>query len=102
MQGGLAWRYLLPHLLYELLAVGGSVLRGQGLAALRAKCDFLRHVSWVRGERVKLAAQLDRTGGVRAGARRLAERLPPWWRGFTEPRHAAKLRRRPAVPGGSN
>jgi GT2 family glycosyltransferase len=80
MVGALAWRYLLPHLIYEAAAYAAALGRGQGGCVIRAKWDALRRVGWIVRQRRRLAQDLRQRGLVASGKRRLAAGLTPSWR----------------------
>jgi len=83
MVGSLAFRYLLPHLLYECVAFAGATMWGQTLPFLKAKASVVRDLRWILQERQNLRCRLSSSGGVREAKRRLRACMAPWWHVFT-------------------
>ena len=97
MVGSLAWRFLLPHLIYETIAFGGALLKGQGLTVLRAKAAVMRNIGWVFAERRKLRDLLVTNDCLDDAKRRLRACMTPWWRLFAA--RAAERRATNATQG---
>jgi GT2 family glycosyltransferase len=93
MIGSLAWRYLLPHMLYEGVAFAGYCIRGQAGTVLRAKRDAWRQRAFVRRARRDLAQRLARAGRFAEAKRDLNRAMLPWWTAFRHPEQIRKLRR---------
>lgn len=77
MVGSLAFRYLLPHLLYESAALVGAIRDGLLIPFLTAKAAFLRNLGWVVRERRRLRHSLASGNGAQAAKRRLREHVSP-------------------------
>ncbi len=82
MVGSLAWRNLASHLVYELFAFLGMLVRGQGSVFWRAKRDAARMVGWIRRERKLLREKLEAAGGMAQAQRHLNRNLKSFWRTF--------------------
>jgi GT2 family glycosyltransferase len=93
MVGSLAWRYLVPHLVYEGVAFAGYCIRGQAGTVLRAKWDAFRNRGFIRQARRDLSLRLARAGRLAEGQRDLRRALAPWWLAFRNPEQIRKLRR---------
>ena len=85
MVGGLAWRYLIPHLLYELCSLLAALPRGRLGNVLRAKREAWRNRGWIRSERARLRANLQAAGAWPSAQRRLRAAMTPWWQVILRP-----------------
>jgi len=80
MVGVMAFRCLLPHLLYECIAFACAIRDGRTTTFIHAKASFFRNLGWVLRERRKLRLSLSASGGLRLARRRLHVRMAPWWK----------------------
>ncbi len=78
MAGGMAFRFLFPHLLYESLAFIGAIKNGRTSAFISAKLSFLQSLRWVVRERRKLRLSLIASGGIALAKHRLHAQMAPW------------------------
>ena len=78
MVGSLAWRYLLSHLIYECFAFFGAIVEGRAITVMKAKVDFVRHLSWVKTKRWELRSRLDESEGIKVAQKRLEEKMCGW------------------------
>jgi len=78
MVGGMAFRYLLPHLIYELFAFIGALRDRRIKAFILAKGSFLKNIGWVIKERKALRLRLISSVGVVSAQVRLSARMAPW------------------------
>jgi len=92
MVGGLAWRFFLPHLLYESLCLFAAAPRGRLRSVLRAKRDAWHMRHWIGLERRRLYEQLRSSIGLRVAQQRLLSRMTPWWRVFFRSGNRQKFR----------
>ena len=78
MVGGMAFRYLLPHLIYELFAFIGALRDRRIKAFILAKGSFFKNIDWVIKERKALRLRLISSVGVASAQVRLCARMAPW------------------------
>ena len=83
MVGTMAFRYLLPHLLYECVAFAGAIRDGRAMTFIHAKASFLGNLVWVIRERRKLRLSLMASGDLRLAKRRLHTGMAPWWKALS-------------------
>jgi GT2 family glycosyltransferase len=77
MQGSLVWRHLAVHLVYELIALAGMTIQGQGGVWFKAKVAAWRMRAWIKHKRVELREKLVTHGAWSAGRRRVASLFVP-------------------------
>ncbi len=78
MVGSLAFRYAVPHFIYESLAFAGALAAGRLGSFLRAKRDAFAAASWIRKQRAALRRSLD----LPAATQNLRAAMTPGWRVF--------------------
>lgn len=77
MQGPLVWRYLVAHVIYELIALAGMTIQGQGGVWFKAKVAAWRMRVWIKHKRLELGERLLNRGAWPAGCRRVASLFVP-------------------------
>lgn len=84
MQGALLWSHLAAHILYEMIALVGMSVQGQGRIWLKAKLAAWRMRGWIQRKRRDITDQLVRCGKLQRGIVRIKFLLVPTVRLFFE------------------
>lgn len=80
MIGRLAWRFLIPHIIHELLAFAQALLSGHGIAVVRAKWAAMRCLPWIQRQRRQLTARLKEEIGLRQARANFMAKTSGWLR----------------------